>query len=136
MSEANDLHTEFDRGFAEPPAVEVETVAVLSVRTGTSPLALRRAQLASVHVGLALVTLPARARGLLGVIAVRGTVVPVWDLGVLAGRSPATRPRWFAIAAAEPVALAFDDLVAHVHVPVAQLGRYTILDLDEVLHRA
>ncbi len=136
MSEANDLHAEFDRGFAEPPVVQDETIAVLSVRTGTSRFALRRAQLASVQVGLSLVTLPTRARGLLGVIAVHGNVVPVWDLGVLAGRTPATRPRWFAIAAAEPVALAFDELIAHAHVPVAQLRRHTILDLDEVLHRA
>lgn len=133
---ASALRTEFDRGFAEAPAAPVETVAILSVRAGATTLALRRAQLARVHVALPLVRLPTRARGLLGVVAVRGRVLPAWDLGMLAGRGAATRPRWFAIAAGEPLALAFDELLAHLHVPIDQLSRYPMFDLDEVFRRA
>ncbi|HEX7688569.1 MAG TPA: hypothetical protein VF453_12730, partial [Burkholderiaceae bacterium] len=43
-----------------------------------------------------------------GLAGVAGGVVPVYDLGVLAGYPPGDRPSWMAVCAAAPVALAFD----------------------------
>jgi purine-binding chemotaxis protein CheW len=55
-----------------------------------------------------LVRYPGAAPAWLGLAGVAGGVVPVYDLGVLAGYPPGEPPSWMAVCAAAPVALAFD----------------------------
>jgi chemotaxis signal transduction protein len=51
---------------------------------------------------------------LLGIVGLRGAIVPVYDLRLLLGHTPAGPPRWLVLAAGGQVALAFDHLEGHI----------------------
>lgn len=137
---AAELRAEFDRGFAELQAPPVPHVDVIVLRAGGAPYAIARGELAAVRVDLAIVDLPSPARALIGVAAVRGELVPVWDLGRLAHGEPVRGRRWCAIARGGHAAVAFDRFDGHLRVP-APLGAaidfdrqlYPVLDLAGVL---
>ena len=57
---------------------------------------------------IALAPYPAAAPGLLGLAGHQGQVLPLYDLQALIGRGPAGDVRWWAIARAAPLALAFE----------------------------
>jgi purine-binding chemotaxis protein CheW len=57
---------------------------------------------------------PSSVRELLGMAGFRGSILPVYDLRLLLGVAPAGQPRWWVVAAGEPVALAFDSLDGHL----------------------
>ncbi len=65
--------------------------------------------------------MPTTAAELLGVIAVRGTIVPVYDLRVLLGIPPRGAPRWTVLAPSTgPVAaFAFDGFDGHLRITTA-----------------
>lgn len=112
------LRRSFDASFAAPPAgAGPDEVALLAIRIGGEPAALR------VHDTLALlkagpiVPVPSRRPELLGVTGVRGAVVPVYSLSRLIGRGDGVAPRWIVLAGgSDRVGLAFAGFDAHVRV--------------------
>jgi purine-binding chemotaxis protein CheW len=87
-------------------------VAFLVILVGRQPYALRISELAGLAVDRKTVPLPIDAPGFLGLCAVHGELVPVFQLAALLGAPPAQTPgRWLALHRdTELVALAFDGL--------------------------
>jgi chemotaxis signal transduction protein len=93
------LRAEFDRAFAVAPVVADDThESVLIVQVGGDPYALRLSQIAALFADKRVTWLPGPVRELLGVVAVRGAILPVYDLSALLGYAPASAPRWFVTA--------------------------------------
>lgn len=112
---ASALRLDFDRSFAEPPPAPAPPLEdFLAIRVGTDPYAVRLAEVARLLVDGAVTRLPTPAPELLGITSFRGAIVPVYDLRALLGYPVAETPRWLAIAAQVPVALAFDAFDAHL----------------------
>ncbi|HEX5741407.1 MAG TPA: chemotaxis protein CheW [Pilimelia sp.] len=118
------LREAFDHSFAAAPRPATEAGDhMLAVRVGSRPYVLRLTETAGVFAGLPLTPLPGPLPALCGVTTVRGTVVPVYDLGALLGDPPAAAPpRWLAlVAGAPPLAVAFAQLDGHLKVPADAL---------------
>jgi chemotaxis signal transduction protein len=110
------LRKDFDRTFAAAPVtVEDTRESVLLIQAGGDPYALRLPQVAALFADKRVTWLPGSVPELLGVVAVRGAILPVYDLGALLGYPASTAPRWFVTASAAPggVALAFDRFDGH-----------------------
>jgi len=108
---AAELARAFDRTFAEPPrAAAGGLLALLAIRVGGDPLALRLTQVAGLYARRSIVPVPSALPELLGLVSLRAAIVPVYDLGALLGRTPQLDPRWIVLAAQAAIALAFDEL--------------------------
>lgn len=103
------LREEFDRSFTRPPSGSAAALEdLLAVGVGGDEYVLRLKDLSGLFTGKTVTWLPSPAVALLGIAGFRGTVLPVYDLGMLLGKPKASEPRWLAVAAAAPVALAFE----------------------------
>ena len=122
MSRASELRDEFDRSFAVAPAGDTSTpYELLQIELAGEPYALALSEIRSLHVDLAIVPVPSRAPALLGVIALRGAIVPVYDLRRLLGL-PTDRPsRWVVVAGNN--AFAFDHVAGHFSAAELPAGR-------------
>jgi chemotaxis signal transduction protein len=112
---ASEMRTAFDRSFAEapqPPATLRHDF--LTVTIGTDRYAIRLSEVAGLFADRRITPVPGRAPSLVGIAGFRGAVIPVFDLRTILGYSSAQRPRWLVIAAAMPVALAFDSFDGHL----------------------
>ncbi|HEX4612060.1 MAG TPA: chemotaxis protein CheW [Urbifossiella sp.] len=122
--DAAEMRRAFDRLFAAPdPPAAGETEDFVAVRVGGRPFALRVVELARVEVRRKVTTLPGAAPGLLGLVSVRGQIVPAFSLELALGlpATPAAKP-WLAVAAGEPpFGLAFDALDGYLRVPRADV---------------
>ena len=100
----------FDRSFAEPRRLgdDDAVLDVLGIRIAGDPFALNLADLAGLQPAMPASPYPATAPGLLGLAGHQGQVLPLYDLRALIGRGAATAVRWWAIARAAPLALAFE----------------------------
>ncbi|HEU4583990.1 MAG TPA: chemotaxis protein CheW [Polyangiaceae bacterium] len=111
LGRAAELARAFDAGFARPPEPRAqELIDVLAIRLGNAPHALRLAQVAGLYAQRPIAALPSAVPELLGLVSLRAAIVPVYDLASLLGRPAQQAPRWLVLAAAAPVALAFDTL--------------------------
>ena len=121
MSRASELRDAFDRGFAAAPAADGGARhELLRIELAGEPYALALSEIRSLHVDLAIVPVPSRAPALLGVIALRGAIVPVYDLRRLLGL-PTDRPsRWVVVAGNN--AFAFDHVAGHFSAAVLVSG--------------
>jgi purine-binding chemotaxis protein CheW len=117
------LRRAFDESFAaEAAAATAPAEALLAIRLRDEPHLLRLADVGRLLRVGRLVRYPAAAPAWLGLAGVAGGVVPVYDLGVLAGHPAGALPAWMAVCAAAPVALAFDAFegqVRHLREPAA-----------------
>ena len=108
---AMDLRQAFDRSFAEAPLVEAALFNdYLAFHLGGDPHVMPLAGIARLLPLRALTPVASTMPAWLGVAGVAGAVIPVYDLCALLGYPVGDRPRWMVIAAAAPVALAFDAL--------------------------
>jgi len=115
LSRAEELRAAFDGGFADAPAGERRAaIELLRVELAGEPHALALAELSSIHVDPRITAVPATAPALIGVIAVRGAIVPVYDLRALLGLATTRAPRWVVIA--QGLAFAFDAFTGHLAV--------------------
>jgi chemotaxis signal transduction protein len=111
------LRAAFDRSFAEPAGAEATAQEnLLSIRVGPQACAVRLSDVAGLFAGKPVTRLPSEAPALLGIAGFRGTIMPVYDLGMLLGQPRAESARWLVVAAAAPVALAFDSFDGHLRV--------------------
>jgi len=114
----------FDQGFAAPAASKPERLEdLLAIRVGADPYALRLSEVAGLHVDVKIVPVPSPVAALLGVVALRGMLAPVYDLAALLGYPAAASPRWMVLAGvAQRVGFAFEAFEEHVQVPQASLA--------------
>jgi purine-binding chemotaxis protein CheW len=113
------LRRTFDETFAAPTAI-VGTASedLLGIRIGGDPYAVRLTEIAGLHADRTIVPAPSLAPELLGVAALRGQFVAIYDLGLFLGYRPGNTPRWFMIArGSNTVGLAFEVLEMHARVP-------------------
>jgi purine-binding chemotaxis protein CheW len=112
---AAELREDFDRAFAAPLRAEATvTVDLLAIRVGEQTCALRLSEIAGLHAGKKVTRIPGAHSLLRGIAGFRGTVLPVYDLKALLGAACAEAPRWLVVAAAMPVALAFETFIGHL----------------------
>jgi purine-binding chemotaxis protein CheW len=118
LGRAAELARAFDSSFARAPDHDARAqIDVLAIRLGAAPHALRLAQLAGLYARRAIAPLPSAVPELLGLVSLRAAIVPVYDLAALLGRPAQQAPRWLVLAAAAPVALAFDALDGYRRLP-------------------
>jgi chemotaxis signal transduction protein len=124
---AEALRAGFDRVFAAAPVLErAAEVALLALRVGAEPVAVRVLEAAGLVAAPPICAVPSRRPELLGVAGLHGAIVPVYSAARLLGRpDQGDAPRWLVLAAAggdERVALAFSALDGHLRVPAAALA--------------
>jgi purine-binding chemotaxis protein CheW len=137
---AAELRAAFDRGFAERPAsTGAASIDVLKIRLAGEPYGALVAHVASIHVDLRLAPVPSPVAALLGVAAVRGAIVPVYDLRALVGVSAAEPPRWIVLAVDLVRGYAFDGFVGLVRATAVVAGsivhageRFPAVDLTRI----
>jgi chemotaxis signal transduction protein len=125
MSRVQALRESFDSAFVDAPANgRAETTGLLAVRIGATPAALRLADISGLFADKVITALPQSPPELLGLAGFRGTVIPVYDLGILLGTAGSARPRWCVVAAGgPPVALAFHQFDGYLQVPAHAITR-------------
>jgi chemotaxis signal transduction protein len=111
------LRAAFDRSFAEPAQLEMTSMEdLLAVRAGDEVVAIRLSEIAGLYVGKKVTRVSGGDPALLGIAGFRGMIQPVYSIATLLGRPTVVAPRWLVIAAAAPVALAFDGFERHMRV--------------------
>ena len=113
-----DLRSAFDRAFAVP--VRTETAVnqdLLAIRVCGEAYAVRLCEVSGLFADRPVTHVPAGNPSLLGIGGFRGTIVPVHSLSILLGHLTSQPPRWLVMAAAAPIALAFDLFEGHLRVP-------------------
>jgi chemotaxis signal transduction protein len=118
----DELRRAFDSGFASKRAAPAEHVDLIALRAGDRSYAVRISEVGSVVPFRSVAPLPCDEPAMLGIAAVRGTAVPVYDLAALVGDGAARAPRWMLLSGgADRVALAFDEIEAYLRLPRGQL---------------
>jgi purine-binding chemotaxis protein CheW len=113
----------FDQTFAEAPRSDASPEDdFLAVSIGGDPYAIRLSEVAGLLSDRRVTWLPGSVTELIGLMSLRGVLVPVYDFRALLGYPRGAVPRWFLIAAATPVALAFDRFDGHLRVPRAAVS--------------
>jgi chemotaxis signal transduction protein len=115
---AAQLRQEFDQAFARPVQAGAAPMEDhLAIRLRGDAHALRLDEVATLAPLGTLTRFPSPRPELLGVTGFRGAIVPVYDLRALLGYGAPDAPRWVVVAAAQPVALAFDVFEGHLRLP-------------------
>lgn len=104
------LREAFDASFAAPVVAPRDEELALIVVVGEATVAVRLAGVAQVFLDRPLTPVPSDRPALLGLAALGGAIVPVFDLGRACGRGAATAPRYLLVAAEGGVAFAVDAL--------------------------
>ncbi|HUQ07297.1 MAG TPA: chemotaxis protein CheW [Kofleriaceae bacterium] len=128
MSELGDsarsLRDAFDRAFAKAASSPATAHSdFLAIRAGGQPRAIALAEIGGLHVDRRVTAIPTPVAGLLGLVGLRGVMVPLYDLRVLLGTNPVDEPRWMVTAAAAPVGFAFDGFDGHLRLDEADVAR-------------
>src|SRR5688572_25740225 len=90
-----DLRSSFDRTFAEPPAAAASArLRLLAIHVGVHGFAVRLDQVSGIEKSRHLVSLPGAPAALLGLMGVRGTLVPVFSLARIVGEDAAAPEPW------------------------------------------
>ncbi|MGE3547439.1 MAG: chemotaxis protein CheW, partial [Kofleriaceae bacterium] len=114
---ADELRRAFDRDFARAAGAPTAGEDVLAIQCGGDPYAIRLAEVAGLHAHLTIEPVPSPVRELTGVAALRGALVPIYDLAALLGY-PACNGRWSVVAGGRSMGFAFDRFESHARVPV------------------
>jgi purine-binding chemotaxis protein CheW len=113
------LARDFDRRFAQPArAAPVDLDTLIAIRAGGERYAVRVRDMTGLLADRAVVPLPSPLADLLGLVSLRGGLLPVYCLASLLGhRRPAAAPRWILLAGPGPlVGLACDQFDRHLTV--------------------
>jgi chemotaxis signal transduction protein len=118
------LRQHFDGAFAAPASPIAEPLEdLLAIRVGSDPYALRLSEIAGLHVGVKIVPVPSPVPQLLGIVGIRGMMLPIYDLAALLRYPPEANSRWFVLARApQPVGFAFETFESHLQVSQASLA--------------
>lgn len=114
---SQELRLAFDRSFAAPAHLDTTPREnLLAIRAGSQVLALRLSEVGGLFADKKITRIPGRVATLLGIAGFRGVILPVYDLGMLLGQAKAKASRWLVIAAAVPIALAFEAFDGHLRI--------------------
>ncbi len=114
---AAELRREFDRSFAEPPRIDTTVKEeLLAIRLRTQGYAIRLSEIAGLFADKKITPVPGASAALLGIAGFRGAIMPVYDLQSLLGHSVSETPRWLVVAAAAPIAFAFQAFEGQLRV--------------------
>jgi chemotaxis signal transduction protein len=119
-----ELRRSFDESFVRPPPEALsDSVDLIGIRLGPDPFAIPTGEIGGIAMCGKLVTVPSSNPRLLGLVGIRGVVIPVFGLAALLGYASLTAPvRWLALTAgAEPIALAFEELEGHLRLPSSSI---------------
>lgn len=109
LDRAAQLRAAFDQSFAAAPPLETDAIEqFLAIRIAADRYALRLSDVSGLFADKPITWLPSPMPELLGIAGFRGTMLPVYDLGALVGYARTAAPRWLLVAAAAPLALAFE----------------------------
>lgn len=114
-----DLRRDFDNSFAAPPQGQGEgRESLITLGVAGEPLAIRTSDITGVAKRRRIVPLPTDVPGLLGITALRGTLLPVYDLAILLGLPEQTgEGSWLVLAAPQtPLGLLFDEFQGQVEI--------------------
>jgi len=113
------LRRRFDESFAVAASPQTERLEeFLAIRVASDPYVLRVSEIAGLHADLRIVAVPSPDSQLLGIVALRGTMAPVYDLAAMLAYQASARPRWIVLArASQLVGFAFDTFETHFRVP-------------------
>ena len=119
------LRRAFDEAFADARGVaDADVEDFLAIEVGGAPYAVRVSEVAGLYRNRTISPLTSRTPHLLGMIGVRGALVPVFDLGALLGHPDRQAPRWLVLArGGAAVGLAFDNLETHLRLPARDVSR-------------
>jgi purine-binding chemotaxis protein CheW len=132
------LRAEFDDSFAfARTSPETQGIDVLLIRVRVDRYLLSSRELEGVVAAGKIVPLPSASPNALGLVGLRGALLPVFDLATLLGYEGAAEPvRWLALAGREqPVAFAFRALDGQRRVPAAAITRASAADQGGALVR-
>jgi chemotaxis signal transduction protein len=124
------MRRDFDAAFARPPAPEPPpSEPLLRVSAGGTGLFVRIRELALVLPCAVVVPVPGARRGLLGLTAVRGQILPLYSLAALLEiPGPVVPARWILVAAGGTAAGIGVEAVEGVsRIPVAVVGEASAL---------
>lgn len=129
------LRERFDREFADaPPGPAPATVDLLRIRLGATACAIALDEVAAVHADVPIVALPSPVRTLRGIVAIRGQLVPIYDLALALGWAPAPpAARWIVLARAQPVGFVVDHVAGHARIPQTTLAAHNVIALATAL---
>jgi chemotaxis signal transduction protein len=114
---AAELRLAFDRSFSNAPhSGSTAAEKLLALRVGSNPYLVRLAEVSGLFTDKKITWLPSHVAELLGLAGLRGTVLPVYDLGMLLGCPSTATQRWLLVTAATPVGLAFDAFDGYLSV--------------------
>jgi purine-binding chemotaxis protein CheW len=117
-SRAAELRAAFDRSFAEAARADDQVSHdLIAIRVGAEPFAMRLTDVAGLFADRKVTHVPGGYPAQLGIAGFRGALVPVFSLPRLFACPAGSVPRWLAVAAVVPVALAFDGFDGHLRVP-------------------
>jgi chemotaxis signal transduction protein len=112
---ALELRRAFDHSFSKTESIDARPLAdFLAIRLGNEPYAIRLAHIARLVVRIPITPLRTGVPYLLGLVGLRASTVPVYDLRAILGCSTSVAPEWMVIVAAIPIALAFDAFDGHL----------------------
>jgi purine-binding chemotaxis protein CheW len=118
QSRAVELRSAFDRSFAVAARAEGQAGHdLIAIRIGDEPFAIRLTDVAGLFADRKVTHVPGGHPAQLGIAGFRGALVPVFSLPSIFASAARSAPRWLAVAAAVPVAFAFDGFEGHLRVP-------------------
>jgi purine-binding chemotaxis protein CheW len=118
-----ELHRSFDLGYSQPQRErEAEPEDLLAIEVAGHPYALRIRELLGLYVERRITALPASPPELLGLAAVRGELVAVYDLASLLGYARGEDSRFLVLGRSQSVAFAFGSLKGHIRVAKTEIA--------------
>jgi chemotaxis signal transduction protein len=104
------LRRDFDETFAVLPPVREKYEPIIQIRVGNEVFAVRTGHIAGLAKDRKIVSLPSRIPELLGLAALRGSLIPVFDLAALLGIPAGVgAPSWLLLVRCDTlIGLAFD----------------------------
>jgi chemotaxis signal transduction protein len=112
------LREAFDRSFADLPRFDSTLKEdLVAIRIGDDVFAIRLSEISGLYANKKVTRVPGGDPALLGIAVFRSAILPVYSVATLLGHAAKALPRWLVIAAAAPIALAFDAFEHHLRVP-------------------
>jgi len=120
-----EVRREFDNTFAAPPAgPPADRESLITLRVAGEAFAVRTMHITAVVNGRRIMPVPTRVAGLLGITALRGALLPVYDLAALLGLPAGAGPgAWLMLTNREtPVGFTFHEFEGQMEIERACLS--------------
>jgi chemotaxis signal transduction protein len=126
------LRQEFDLGFAQPEnLLTVRPESMLALRFDTAPYALALVEIAELQRTPEILAVPSTTPSFLGLIAVRGALLPAYDLGAMLGHSRAESQAWMLLVRMpHAIAFVFDEFEGHRHIAAGDRAGEAVRDAE------